>query len=99
MYKKKPIYWRFASNSESVAKSASKVLVYMHRMSKFTVQQIRNKYLHSYIAYLRKEIIHLEKEEASLNCQDANKLKEYRWALTECRDYDEIIKDLANQQK
>ena len=39
-YKKKPIYWEFSS-----PKGAFKVIVYMHRMIRFTVQKIRQDYL------------------------------------------------------
>ena len=48
MYKKKPIYWLFAS-----PKGAFQVLVYMHRMNAFTVEKIRANYLLEHIKNIR----------------------------------------------
>ena len=39
MYKKKPIYWLFSSDVNKPQNAAFKVLVYMHRMDKYTVQK------------------------------------------------------------
>lgn len=39
-YKKKPIYWLFSSNARRPQNAAFKVLVYMHRMDRWTCQLI-----------------------------------------------------------
>ncbi len=93
MYKKRPIYWQFAS-----PKGAFKVLVYMHRMNRFTVQKIRQNYLFKQINYLESEITRLVANEASLNSTEARKLDHFRSNLLECRDYDLLLKDVADRQ-
>ena len=54
-YGKKPIYWLFAS-----PEGHFQVLVYMHRMNKYTVQQVRQNYLHTWQQHLRGQIDELE---------------------------------------
>jgi len=93
MYKNRPIYWQFASPN-----GAFKVLVYMHRMNRFTVQKIRQNYLFKQINYLESEIARLVANEASLNSTEARKLDRFRSNLLECRDYDLLLKDVADRQ-
>ena len=71
--RKKPIYWLFAST-----KGAFQVLVYMHRMNAFTLEKIRDNYLIDHIKNLASEIDLLEKNEASLNTQEAKHLEQLR---------------------
>ena len=93
MYKKKPIYWLFSSPNGSF-----KVLVYMHRMNRFSVQKIRNNYLLKYLNYLNEQIQGLEKNEASLSRNEVKRLDDLRKAQIECREYDKLIKDYADKQ-
>ncbi|NOG46969.1 MAG: BREX-1 system adenine-specific DNA-methyltransferase PglX [Calditrichaeota bacterium] len=93
MYKKKPIYWLFASPSKSF-----QVLVYMHRMNRFTIQKIRNNYLLKYLNWLNEQISRLQQDEASLSKVDARRLDSLRKALVECRAYDKLLKDFADKQ-
>jgi type II restriction/modification system DNA methylase subunit YeeA len=93
MYKKKPIYWLFASK-----KGAFQVLVYMHRMNAFTVEKIRANYLLEHIKNIDSEISLLESNEASLNTQEAKKLEQLRKNLQECYEYDTELKDMADKQ-
>ena len=95
-YKKKPIYWLFASATGS--KAAFKVLVYMHRIDRFTVQRIRTHYLHRHQAYLREEIAKLKAREALLNKEETKRLAKWEQDLLECAAYDEQLKYYANQQ-
>jgi hypothetical protein len=98
MYKKKPIYWLFSSNVKKPQIAAFKVLVYMHRMDKYTVQQIQRNYLYPHQEYIKNEIDKLTQEEDSLNREQQKRLELLRdWEL-ECRDYNEVLKTLANQQ-
>ncbi|MCP4158879.1 MAG: BREX-1 system adenine-specific DNA-methyltransferase PglX [Deltaproteobacteria bacterium] len=98
MYKKKPIYWLFCSNVKKPQQSAFKVLVYMHRMDKYTVQQIQRSYLYPHQEYIKNEIDKLVQDEDSLNRDQQKRLELLRnWEL-ECRDYNEVLKTLANQQ-
>ncbi|SKB34961.1 BREX-1 system adenine-specific DNA-methyltransferase PglX [Maribacter arcticus] len=98
MYKKKPIYWLFSSNVKKPQQAAFKVLVYMHRMDKYTVQQIQRNYLYPHQEYIKNEINKLTQDEDSLNKEQQKQLELLRdWEL-ECRDYNEVLKTLANQQ-
>lgn len=65
VYQKKPIYWLFSS-----AGGSFKVLVYMHRMDKFTVQKIRLNYLHKYIEYLGNQLEKLKANGATNRTAD-----------------------------
>ena len=93
MYKKKPIYWLFSSPN-----AAFKVLVYIHRMNKFTVQKIRNNYLLKQLSYLHNQIEKLEKNALSLTREDAKLLDKLRADEIECREYDKLLKDYADKQ-
>jgi len=92
-YKKKPIYWLFASK-----KGAFQVLVYMHRMNAFTVEKIRSNYLLEHLKYLRSEISSLEARESSLSNQESKLLQRMRKDLMECEEYDLELKDVADKQ-
>lgn len=98
MYKKKPIYWLFSSNVNKPQNAAFKVLVYMHRMDKYTVQKIQRNYLHPHQEYIKREIGKLEENELSLTRDELKKLEKLRNWEIECRDYNEVLKELANQQ-
>jgi len=93
MYKKKPIYWLFAS-----PKGAFQVLVYMHRMNAFTVEKIRAIYLLEHIKNIRTEIMVLEGNASNLNTQEARTLDRLRSDLIECEAYDMELKNVADQQ-
>ncbi len=92
-YKNKPIYWLFGSPDKSF-----QVLVYMHRMNRFTIQKIRNNYLLKYLNYLNEQIIRLEGNEASLTNNEAKRLDDFRKAQIECREYDKLVKNYADRQ-
>jgi hypothetical protein len=93
MYKKKPIYWLFASK-----KGAFQVLVYMHRMNAFTVEKIRDNYLLVHIKNMESEKNLLESNEASLSTQEAKKLEQLRKSIEECSEYEADLKDMADKQ-
>ena len=92
-YKKKPIYWLFASKG-----NAFQVLVYMHRMNRFTVEKIRTKYLLPHIQNLQSEISLMEDKSPSISSDDARKLDKLRSDLFESQEYDLELKDRAEQQ-
>ncbi len=93
-YGKKPIYWLFQSPGGHF-----QVLVYMHRMDKFTPQRIRQDYLQRYQQYLRREISELEQEgEETLSKDKADRLDTLRAAAEDCRAYDTILQEVAEQQ-
>jgi len=92
-YKKKPIYWEFSSSN-----GAFKVIAYMHRMNRFTLQKIRQNYLFKQINWLEKQIEHLTQNESSLSSKELKTLDNYRKDLIECREYDLILKDMSDRQ-
>jgi hypothetical protein len=98
MYKKKPIYWLFSSNVKKPQNAAFKVLVYMHRMDKYTLQKIQRNYLHPHQEYIKREIEKLSDNEENLSKQEIKRLEQLRNHELECRDYNEVLKELANQQ-
>lgn len=92
-YKKKPIYWLFASPG-----GAFQVLVYMHRMNAFTVERIREKYLLPHIKHLRSKISMMETRSAQLSSQEARQLDHLRNDLLECEQYEMVVKGVADAQ-
>lgn len=97
-YKKKPIYWLFCSNPKKPQASAFKVLVYMHRMDKYTVSKIQRQYLHPHQEWIKNEIEKAIANEINLSKNELKRLEKLRsWEL-ECRDYNEVLKTLALQE-
>lgn len=98
MYKKKPIYWLFSSNTKKPQNAAFKVLVYMHRMDKYTVQKIQRQYLHSHQEYINRELEKLTENEENLGKLEIKRLEQLHDWVLECRDYNEVLKALAVQE-
>ncbi len=97
-YKKKPIYWLFSSNPKKPQTAAFKVLVYMHRMDKYTVQNIQRKYLHPHQEWIKSERDKLIENESNLSKDELKRLEKLRnWEL-ECQDYNEVLKTLTLQE-
>lgn len=97
-YKKKPIYWLFSSNPKKPQTSAFKVLVYMHRMDKYTVSKIQRQYLHPHQEWIKNEIEKAIANESNLSKNELKRLEKLRsWEL-ECRDYNEVLKTLSLQE-
>jgi hypothetical protein len=91
-YQKKPIYWLFSS-----PKGAFQVLVYMHRMNRFTAEKIRTNYLLRHLQHLQRSITELSAVN-TLNKADAKQLDQLRRDLLECEAYDLLLKDIADRQ-
>jgi len=92
-YGKKPIYWLFQS-----PKGYFQVLVYMHRMTKYTPQQIRQQYLHPYQKSIAKELEQLEaRPTGDLSAGETKRLELLRKKATDARTYDDILKAVAAQ--
>ncbi|MCK9411440.1 MAG: BREX-1 system adenine-specific DNA-methyltransferase PglX [Prolixibacteraceae bacterium] len=91
-YKKKPIYWLFASE-----KGAFQVLTYLHRMNRFTAEKIRSKYLLKHLQYLQQEIGLLENM-SGLSRDEQKRLDTLRTQYDECMRYELLLKDCADRQ-
>ncbi|MDQ3607012.1 MAG: BREX-1 system adenine-specific DNA-methyltransferase PglX [Gemmatimonadota bacterium] len=59
-YKKRPIYWMVQSPRKGFS-----VLIYLHRYTRDTINQVLNRYLREYQAKLRDRLSHLAREQAS----------------------------------
>ena len=92
-YQKRPIYWLFAS-----PKGAFQVITYMHRMNKYTVEKIRSNYLLVHIRNLENQYSALKANDANLTRDEAKRMEKIEKDLIECRDYDLLLKDMADRQ-
>ncbi len=97
-YSRKPIYWLFCSNTKSVAKSAFRVLAYMHRMDAYTVRRVMSQYLHPHMEHIRKEYEDLKSREATLSREDTKRLDALPKIIVELKEYNELLKQYADQQ-
>ncbi|WP_395734209.1 BREX-1 system adenine-specific DNA-methyltransferase PglX [Prosthecobacter sp.] len=65
-YKKRPIYWLVQS-----PKKGFSALIYLHRYTKDTMNQVLNRYLRDYQTKLRTRLPHLQQEQASASTAKA----------------------------
>ena len=93
MYQNRPIYWLFSSK-----KGAFQVIAYMHRMNKYTVENIRNKYLLPHIEYLRQELAGLDARITALTPQERKQYQKLQKDLEECMEYHDCLHSVADQQ-
>ena len=93
MYQNRPIYWLFSSK-----KGAFQVIAYMHRMNKYTAENIRNKYLLPHIDYLRQEIADLDSRITALTPQERKIYQKLQKDLEECMEYHDRLHMVADQQ-
>ena len=91
-YQNRPIYWLFSSK-----KGAFQMLVYMHRMTPFTVERIRSKYLLPYIERLSDRINDMNVSILKLTSAQARTLQKMERDLQECREYHDQLHPVANQ--
>lgn len=93
-YGKKPIYWLFQS-----PKGHFQVLAYMHRMTKFTAQEVRRQYLHTYQDHLGSAIDAIEAiPESERTPSDVKQLDVLHEKADDAAAYDDILKEVATQQ-
>lgn len=98
MYKKKPIYWMFCSNLKAPQKSAFRVLVYMHRMNKYTVTHIIRHYLYPHQTHLEENYNELSLCESELNKDELKKKELLAKQIVEIKEYSEVLKGLADKE-
>lgn len=98
LYKKRPIYWMFSS-----PKGTFKVLVYMHRYTPNTINQVLNYYLNNFIEKLKARLQTLDHVvESGSSLQMKKELKEegdnIRLILIELKDYKQVLYGLASER-
>ena len=93
MYQNRPIYWLFSSK-----KGAFQCLAYMHRMTPYTAEQIRTKYLLPHIECLVQKQNELEANAANLDASERRDLDRLTAQITECREYHDRLHEVADEQ-
>ena len=99
IYQKRPIYWQFSSGK----KGAFKGLMYLHRYDKYTLARIRTDYVLKLTTTLNQLIEHaqviIDGNVSAKEVARARKEREaYEAQLQELREYDLILKQLADQE-
>lgn len=99
VYKKRPIYWLFDSGKQN----GFKALVYLHRYEPGLVARVRTDYLHAverkYEEAMNRLELLIESDAQEREKTKAKKQKEkLQKQLLECRQYDQVIAHVANQQ-
>ncbi len=98
-YKKRPIYWMFSSPN-----GAFNALIYLHRYTPDTINDILNKYLKEFIGKLKTRNEHLERVKVSGSPTEKNKaIKEVdsiNKILVELQEYErDVLSPLAREHK
>lgn len=93
MYQNRPIYWLFSSK-----KGAFQCLVYMHRMTPYTAERVRSKYLLPFIEHLQAKANEMESRASSLTTAENRQLTALNKQLDECREYHERLQVVAEHQ-
>lgn len=92
MYQNRPIYWLFASK-----KGTFQCIAYLHRMTPYTPERIRSKYLLPFIETLGRKIADLTTRAADLSTAERKKLDTLNKQLEECREYHDRLAVIAEQ--
>ncbi|GAA6255839.1 BREX-1 system adenine-specific DNA-methyltransferase PglX [Bacteroides sp. f07] len=92
MYQNRPIYWLFASK-----KGTFQCIAYLHRMTPYTPERIRSKYLLPFIETLGRKIAELTTRAADLSTSERKKLDTLNKQLEECREYHDRLAVVAEQ--
>lgn len=93
MYQNRPIYWLFTSK-----KGAFQCLVYMHRMTPYTAEQVRANYLLPHIEHLVTKQTEMEANVATLTTHSRKELDTIKKQIDECREYHDRLHLVADQQ-
>lgn len=92
MYQNRPIYWLFASK-----KGTFQCIAYMHRMSAYTAERVRAKYLLPFIEHLQNRINDLKGRAVSLSTKENRHLTTLQKQLEECQEYHDRLQVIAEQ--
>ncbi len=93
MYQNRPIYWLFSSK-----KGAFQCLAYMHRMTPYTAEQVRTKYLLPHIEWLMNKENEMMENAFNLSARERKELDSISAQITECREYHDSLHVIADQQ-
>ena len=90
MYQNRPIYWLFSSK-----KGAFKCITYMHRMTPYTAERVRAKYLLPYIEMLNQKVSDYASRAAALSTAERRQMDNWKKILEECNEYHDRLQVLA----
>ena len=93
MYQNRPIYWLFSSK-----KGAFQCIAYMHRMTPYTAEQIRTKYLLPHIEWFVQKQSEMEENAANLSTAERRELDRLTAQIAECREYHDRLHEVADKQ-
>ena len=93
LYQNRPIYWLFSSK-----KGAFQCIAYMHRMTPYTAEQIRTKYLLPHIEWLVQKQSEMEENAAILSTAERRELDRLTTQIAECREYHDRLHEVADKQ-
>lgn len=91
MYQNRPIYWLFSSK-----KGAFKVIAYMHRMTRHSVEQVRQKYLLPYLDKLRGQAEEIQAKGAGASASERRSLQNLLKNIEECEEYHTRLHSVAD---
>ena len=99
IYQNRPIYWQMTSGKQD----AFKGLIYLHRYESTTLARVRTDYVlpltNTITEMMRQSQLVIDGSDSSKEVAKAQKTKEkYQKQLQELRDYDLILKNLADQE-
>ena len=99
IYQKRPIYWQFSSGK----KGAFKGLMYLHRYDRYTLARIRTDYVLKLTTTLNQLIEHAQVIiDGNISAKEVARARKeseaYEAQLQELREYDLILKQLADQE-
>ncbi len=97
-YKKRPIYWLFSS-----PKGSFNVLVYLHRYTTDTINNILNNYLREFIQKLKSQKQHFQQIQISGSTAEQNKatkqIDKLDKMIADCEEYErDILYPLATER-
>ncbi|MCQ2071599.1 MAG: BREX-1 system adenine-specific DNA-methyltransferase PglX [Bacteroidaceae bacterium] len=93
MYQNRPIYWLFSSK-----KGAFQCIAYMHRMTPYTAEAIRTKYLLPHIEWLVNRQKDMVSNMMNLSTRERKELDSITAQIAECREYHDRLHVIADQQ-
>ncbi len=92
MYQNRPIYWLFASK-----KGTFQCIAYLHRMTPYTPERIRSKYLLPFIETLTRRVTDMALRIQELSTKEMKQLDTLRKQIEECREYHDRLAVIAEQ--
>lgn len=92
MYQNRPIYWLFTSK-----KGTFQCIAYLHRMTPYTPERIRSKYLLPFIETLNRRVTDMAMRIQELSTKELKLMENLGKQIEECREYHDRLAVIAEQ--